>query len=877
MDEKKRMPTPRQGQAPRETICADQDTTSTRDGTMVNLAQAAHFLSLLEPEGFFTFQTFDDRQDKRPELNGIYHGTLDEHATQLIELNKAGAGIFVCVNATDGEGRKGENVTAVRGVFADLDNPDVDHARQLGELPEGFRPTIIVESSPEKHHAYWLTETPGELALAEFKSLQQGLARWLGSDAQVCDLPRVMRLPGFLHNKTEPYGSRLLHEGERLIGDAIRAALQPHLESQVQPREPMADHPACPLGVNAHPYARRALESAVKVVQSAQDGNRNNTLNREAHGVFGLVKGGHLDMRESGRALADAAKGAGLSANETRTTLGSAWTAAKPREIGGNAPLADFAGESLHCLAQRMERVRTAIARIEEDPGAPFERDILDNIRAIRQESSADWQRIRAEAKKAGVLVGELDKSTLTLASNEGGDSNELFPPVEPWPEPVDGAALVRELSEVLQRYVVCQAEAADAAALWITFTWFIDEVHVAPIANITAPLPNCGKSTLLEFIETFSCQPLKCDGISAAALFRSMDKWQPTLLVDEVDTFLRDNEDARGVLNSGHTRNGFIIRVVGDDHEPKRFSTWGAKALCGIGALASTLASRSIRLELRRKLPHETVENIRFMPGEMSHRIRRQLARLQDDMAETVRDARPAPIPGLSNRAADNWEPLQQIAQAIGGEWSERLKVVAMTITDMDDEGMAPDIGVELLKDIKAVFDDRGSDRIFTAELLPALWENCEAPWSTWNRGKPITDRQVAKKLSGFGIKSKDMRKGADRKKGYVLSDFRDTFERYLSSGPPNLSVTTRQPSNHEWCSEISSATGGGYVADINRRQPSNHAGCNGVTDKFTPRDTERDAGRINGSDNVGRYSSGSRVPTTRPGGRPSDDEWLN
>lgn len=477
--------------------------------------------------------------------------------------------------------------------------------------------------------------------------------------------------------------------------------------------------------------------------------------------------------------------------------------------------------------------VQDAIANALDDPGALFEQSILDHITTIRQSNPAEWQRIRAAAKKAKVQVAELDKLTRTMYVGEG---NELFPTIEPWPNQVDGALLVRELSDTLRQYVICEPEVADAAALWIAFTWFIDEVHVAPLANITAPLPNCGKSTLLEFLETFAFQPLKCDGISPAALFRSMDKWTPTLLIDEVDTFLRDNEDARGVLNSGHKRNGFIIRVVGEDHEPKRFATWGAKALCGIGSIANTLASRSIRLELRRKLPHEKVENIRFMPQSLRDRLKCQLSRLQDDLAVPVSNARPEPIAGLSNRAADNWEPLQQIAEAIGGEWPEHVKRIAISITRMDDAEQASDVGTELLKDIKEVFEEKGADRLFSAELVNALHADSEAPWNTWNRGQPISARQVAAKLGDFGIKSKQLRIGVETKKGYDRKDFTEAFRRYLSPAPPQPSETTKQASNHAGYSDIPSETESCHVSHGKRHEASNHAGCFDVSDK-TPR----------------------------------------
>lgn len=95
---------------------------------------------------------------------------------------------------------------------------------------------------------------------------------------------------------------------------------------------------------------------------------------------------------------------------------------------------------------------------------------------------------------------------------------------------------------------------------------------------------------------------------ITAAALFRSIEMWSPTLLIDEADAFLKDNEDMRGLLNAGHTRTtAYTVRTVGDDHTPKRFNLWGAKAISGIGKLADTIMDRAIVLELRRKLDCET------------------------------------------------------------------------------------------------------------------------------------------------------------------------------------------------------------------------------------------------------------------------------
>lgn len=408
-------------------------------------------------------------------------------------------------------------------------------------------------------------------------------------------------------------------------------------------------------------------------------------------------------------------------------------------------------------------------------------------ITRLAQLAELDYFRERPSvAKSLAIAQSDLDKLVKKArqphTEKRGNNSDVMFEDIEPWSEPVDGAALLNDIVTFIKRYVVCEPHTADAAALWIVFSWLIDAVTVAPIANITAPLPNCGKSTLLDLMERLCYKPLKADNISPAALFRSIEKWRPTLLIDEVDAFLKDNEDARGILNSGHKRNGFVLRVVGDTYEPRRFSTWGAKALCGIGTIANTLQSRSITLELRRKLPHESVENLRHANPAEVQALQQRLARFSNDAYDTVTEARPEPIAGLHNRAQDNWEPLLAIAQAAGADWPKKTHSAAQMITGTNAAHDAPDTNTELLADIREVFKQKHMDKIFTADLLQALCEDEEAPWATWNRGKPITARQLSSRLSEFSIKPSDVRIGGAVRKGYTLAKFSDAFARYLS-----------------------------------------------------------------------------------------------
>lgn len=476
--------------------------------------------------------------------------------------------------------------------------------------------------------------------------------------------------------------------------------------------------------------------------------------------------------------------------------------------------------------------IAEAVAKVKQDPGAVFEADVLALLRQVREAEPARWARIRLAIKEAKtVSLADLDRLT-SSASEASAGTDELFPEVTLWPEPVDGAELLEDLTTIIRRHVIADPPTVHAAALWAAFTWFIDVVDVAPIANITAPEKRCGKTVMLGVLARLTCRPLAVSNIAPAALFRALELWTPTLLIDEVDAFLAEHEEARGILNAGFTRDSaFVIRCVGDDHIPTRFNVWGAKALCGIGKIADTLADRSIPLRLRRKLAGERTTKIRHADQAAFAELVGKLARFAIDNREAVRMARPAEIDGLNDRANDCWEPLLAIAEVAGGNWPRLARQSAVTLHGLEEE--APSIGAELLASIRDAFDSRRTDRLSTADLLEVLAEDEEAPWAAWNRGKPMTPHQLAKRLSEFGIKPTTFRVGLKTPKGYKLEQFEEAFKRYLPGDTPATTATTQQPSNHAAYRDFGTATRAATVADENGLKATDGAGCCGVADQ--------------------------------------------
>lgn len=197
-----------------------------------DIEQAQTMLNMLSPNGEgLTFQTFDDNADKEKSDKlpaAVFHGSLSKHEQRLAQLNEKGAGVFITVNSTDEQGRSKSHITAVRALFIDFDSADNERVKRL--LIEPFPPNLIIESSPDKHHAYWLADG---IPLDMFTEWQKVLIRYfkeLGDEPDnIHDLPRVMRLAGFNHCKVnnnkgltgEPFLTRIVHQGQQYSIDDI--------------------------------------------------------------------------------------------------------------------------------------------------------------------------------------------------------------------------------------------------------------------------------------------------------------------------------------------------------------------------------------------------------------------------------------------------------------------------------------------------------------------------------------------------------------------------------------------------------------------------------------------------------------------------------
>jgi hypothetical protein len=350
----------------------------------------------------------------------------------------------------------------------------------------------------------------------------------------------------------------------------------------------------------------------------------------------------------------------------------------------------------------------------------------------------------------------------------------------EPWPEPVTLAGVLAEAVAAVRRHIWVVENEAVAAALWTAWAYHVQAFDVAPILRVTSPVKRCGKTTLGRVLAAMLPRVLSVSSITPAALFRVIEQARPTLVIDEVDTFLANSDELRGLMNAGHTRgSAFVVRVEGDDHQPRVFSVFGAKLLLGIGGVAPTIEDRSITIALERKPPAANVARLTRRALAVLRDVGRRFARWATDHGDEIDpDADPDMPELLNDRQADCWRPLLHLADLAGGDWPRRARQAAVALA-VEDEDELP---LRLLADLRAVFLASGRDALATSELLGMLQKLPDSPWLTLCHGRPINAHRLARTLAPFGIRPRHERNW----RGYLKADFAAAWERYCQPATP-------------------------------------------------------------------------------------------
>lgn len=410
-----------------------------------------------------------------------------------------------------------------------------------------------------------------------------------------------------------------------------------------------------------------------------------------------------------------------------------------------------------------------------------------------------DTDSLIADAAQAGLAAFAHKIVAKAIADATGFDAAEIAKKLRPAPAPAQSAAAIPGLTDpdpaptpdslaavleaiakVLRRQVVVQDHVVTAGVLWIAGTWGFQDCDIFPRFVITSATKRCGKSTLLAVILKFVRRGLKADNVSEASMFRIIEKYRPTLCVDEADSSFSTHPELRNLVNSGYERSGAVIRCVptpdGKNYAEVMFRTFAPVLLAGIGGFHDTVLDRAIVAKLERAparggaAPKPLRERAL---AAIAARITPHLAAHAAAIGAAMAGGAGRLPPGLSDRAQDCWEPLIAIADLAGGGWPDKARAAAVALSGGVGTAGMKELLLADLRELVNTERAKGVEawrawvtagrkgvrpqvvrRIRSSSFVAELLQMEHRPWAEFGRdGKGMSVTRLADQLKGFGV----------------------------------------------------------------------------------------------------------------------------
>ncbi|MDZ4234793.1 MAG: bifunctional DNA primase/polymerase, partial [Dietzia sp.] len=410
-------------------------------------------------------------------------------------------------------------------------------------------------------------------------------------------------------------------DGGRYIleDDTEPAELPAHLLERITrrpvARQPVTVAPRTNADDRGGRYWSKALTAELEAVAGAPEGARNDTLNTAAFNLGTLIVAAGVDPNGVRDQLAEVARGIGLDDHEADATIRSGLTAG------------------------------------------------MDSPRGIPDPSGSSG------------LTGSSGSSGRGTDPNPSGSTGLPVPPPGYRTEPV-----LDEVRDWLARYVRTTSPGdLDILALWCVHTHFVGVLYTTPRLLLDSPMPEAGKTTVVEHFNRLCFSPVQATAISSPALLARLIRTDPrTILIDEADRNLDPKREGVGdllaVINSGYKRGGtrpVLVPVKGGGWEAEEMSTYSPVLMAGISPnLPDDTRSRCIRVVLMRDHDDTVEESDWEALDPQADQLATRIAGWAAVVSDEVASSRP-PLPdGIKGRARERWSPLMRIATVAGGRW---------------------------------------------------------------------------------------------------------------------------------------------------------------------------------------------------------------
>jgi hypothetical protein len=322
---------------------------------------------------------------------------------------------------------------------------------------------------------------------------------------------------------------------------------------------------------------------------------------------------------------------------------------------------------------------------------------------------------------------------------------------------------LCRLLLDTLARYIDMPTEVASGAfmalACWAVLTYASPVFDAVPYLLLNGPAGS-GKSRLIDLLAEVVFRPLVTSNLSHAALFRSLDVYGGTALLDEAERLRESNapdvQELLSSLLSGYRKGGTALRCEGDKSgafQLRHFSVFGPKAFACINEVPHTLASRCIPVQMQRSPAGSEKHRRRFASEKARFQAIRDAlhcAALSFGAEWLAMPTRDDMCPEMSGRDYELWQPIFAIAawfedHGVTGLLPELRRHAARCIVGSKESGISPE-DEAILQAVAATI--RTGRPKTAAELLAAVQSQEPALLRNWSA------KRTASRLRNYGIK---------------------------------------------------------------------------------------------------------------------------
>lgn len=353
------------------------------------------------------------------------------------------------------------------------------------------------------------------------------------------------------------------------------------------------------------------------------------------------------------------------------------------------------------------------------------------------------------------------------------------FPHVHPTHKPVDGAALADDIAALFARHLSAPAELVDALTLWALHAWCYEASEISPRLALVSPEARTGKTTALRLLALLTPRALFLGRADPRTLLAVIDRFRPTLMLDDADAFMLARREMRGLLTMGFACDGHVLAPGAHMGGVPTQSCAAPVAFATAQTLPREIAERAIALTFHPAPDDARRERLPLTaPPEICVLLNARAARFAIDHHATLADGAPQMPNALARAARENWRPLFAIADALSPAWGERARAAALAIASVSPYTAN---ATELLADIRRAFEMKRETRMASVDLIAILTGEAESPWLTSERGRKLHPRGLALRLERLGIRPRTLRTAEGFVRGYLARDFARAFALYL------------------------------------------------------------------------------------------------